>query len=156
MKSGHPTRSSQIQTQRKLREYFECGITATLAAQKTDVNIKTAYKYFDEWAQEISEQETLDFMQRQRLDRERIILSYDKQILEAIDTLDELNRQIQKFKKGDKPIPGFLFSHKLELQKFIVSTLDKKGAISAQMPLDDTIKQKISELIEDAKSKKGN
>jgi hypothetical protein len=154
MNRGHPSRSEQMQMQKELRKYFECGLSAILAAQKTGVNVNTAYKYFDEWVQEISEQETMDFIERQRLDRERIILSYDRQILEAVETLDILNVQIQKCK--EKSMPGFLFSHKLELQKFIVSTLDKKGAVSAQIPLDDKIKQKISELIQDAKSKQDN
>jgi hypothetical protein len=154
MNRGHPSRSEQIQVRKELRKYFECGLTAVLAAQKADVNVNTVYKYFDEWALEISKQDTLDFVQRQKLERERIILSYDKQILEAVETLDVLNAQIQKCK--EKSIPGFLFSHKLELQKFITSTLDKKGAVSAQMPLDDRIKQKISELIQDAKSKQDN
>ena len=156
MKQGRPTRQVQVDTQNELRRYFEYGITAALAAQKTKTNVKTAYKYFDKWAQEVAEQETLDFLQRQKLERQRIIVSYDKQIIEAIGTLDELNYQIQKCKKDKKPISGFLFSHKLELQKFIISTLDKKGTVSAQMPLDYTIKQKISELIQDAKSKQDN
>jgi AraC-like DNA-binding protein len=141
---------------KKLRKYFEHGLSATLAAQKSGMNIKTTCKYFDQWTQEISEQETLDFLQRQKLERERTIISHDKQILEAVETLDELNEQIQECKDTKKPVPRFLFSHKLELQKFIVSTLDKKGAVSAQIPLDDRIKQKISELIQDAKSKQDN
>jgi len=156
MKHGRPTKQIQVNIQKKLRKYFEGGVTAALAAQKTNLNIKTVYKYFDGWAKEIIKHDTLDFIQRQKLERQRAIISYDKQVLETIQTLDELNSQIKKCKEEQKQVPTFLFSHKLELQKFIISTLDKKGAISAQMPLDDVIKQKISELIQDAKSKQSN
>ena len=48
-------KNQQITMQRKLRVYFERSQSASFASQETGVNIKTACKYFNQWAEKISE-----------------------------------------------------------------------------------------------------
>src|SRR3989344_2022262 len=76
-RNGRPTKIGQLEIQRQLRPYFEREISAYLTSEKTGINEKTVRKYFNFWTQEISESEESDFLERQRKERIRIILSYD-------------------------------------------------------------------------------
>ena len=107
-KNGRPSKSEQIQIQRELLPYFEQGISPGLTAEKTGINIKTVYDYFDELVEKVSKSEESDFLQRQRNERIRIIISFDKQILEANRHFDDINDEKIDVKKGailylDKP-----------------------------------------------------
>lgn len=147
MNHGRPTKTAQVQIQEKLRRYFEYGITATLAAEKTGMNIKTVCKYFDEWSERLVEQQSSEYFERQKIERERIIISLDRQIVSVIESLDDIENEIQKYKDENKAIPRYLFSHRLEIQKFIASLIEKKGAFVLQIPVDEALKQKIAEML---------
>lgn len=145
MYHGRPSKAVQIRIQEKLRECFEYGLTATFAAERTGVNIKTVCKYFDEWTEQITEQQNLDYFERQRLERERIIISLDRQIANGIDSLKEIDGEIKKY--GSKTIPRHLFSHRLEVHKFISNLIERKGVFALQPPVDEALRQKISEML---------
>lgn len=147
MDHGRPSKAAQTRVQEKLRECFEYGLTATLAAQRTGVNIKTVCKYFDEWTEQITEQQNSDYFERQRVERERIIISLDRQIADGIDSLEDVNNEIKKY--DGKTIPRYLFGHRLEIQKFISSLIEKKGAFALQPPVDEALKQKIAEMLKE-------
>ncbi len=53
--NGRPPKTTQLQMQKELRQYFERGISATVASSKTGINIKTVCKYFEEWSERIKE-----------------------------------------------------------------------------------------------------
>lgn len=137
----------QLEIQRTLRPYFEQGISVTLTAEKTGINIKTVYKYFDFWIQEINEQETNDFLIRQRNEKIRIIVSFDKLILEANKHFDDINDEINQLQKEEKAVPRHLFSLKLDAMRYISYLIEKKGSFSMQPTMDEALEKKIDELI---------
>lgn len=117
MNHGRPTRLDQTQLQQELRKYFDYGVTATLAAEKVGVNIKTVCKYFDEWSNSIEELRSNEYMVVQKAVRARMIASYDKQIIETIDLSNELNNEIQKLKKWEKTDSALSFRNKVRDSK---------------------------------------
>lgn len=147
MNHGHPSKPAQVQMQEKLRRYFELGISATLAAQKVGLNVKTACKYYDEWTERITEQQNGDFLERQKADRERTIISFDTQILDMLDSLDSVNIEIKRYQDEKNPVPRYLFAHRLEVQKVIADLIAKRGAFAMQPSIDDNLREKIQELI---------
>ena len=150
---GRPAKETQLSIQKILRQYFERGITASLTAQRTGTNINTVCKYFDEFYEQAAESEKFDFLERQKKERERIVISFDGQILDAYESLDDLDSQIKKYKQDDKVIPRHLLSLKLEVMKYITSLTEKKGAFVMQPAMDEALQNKIEEYMrENAKT----
>ncbi len=146
-RNGRPSRAGQLHIQKQLRPFFERGISASLTAKKTENNIKTVCKYFDFWAQEISELEENDFLERQKKERNRILVSFDKQILEAYDLLDYINEEIKKLREQDKTVPRHYLSSKLDVMRYISSLVEKKGSFAMQLTMDESLEKKIGEMI---------
>ena len=149
MNQGRPGKATQITIQEKLREYFEYGVTATLASEKTGINIKTVCKYFEEWYEAQVEQQNSDYFERQKVERGRIIVSLDRQIVDAMESIEDIDAEIQQYKKDNKTIPRHLFVQRLDIQRFIVSVIEKKGSFALQPLIDEALRQKISEMLKE-------
>ena len=147
MDKGRPTRIQQVGIQKTLRTCFERGISASIASKETGINIKTICKYFDEWIEQINESDTSNFLERQKKEQQRIIISFDNDILESYKLLDEIGLQIQVLQKEVKLVPRHLFSIKLELMRHISNLKEKKGAISMQPYIESALDKKIDEMI---------
>ena len=132
-----------------LRAYFENGTCASVASKETGINIKTVCKYFEFWTQEINESEESNFLERQRKERIRIIVSFDKQILDANKHFDDINDEINRLKKEQKQIPSHLFSLRLDAMKYRSYLTEKKGAFSMQPTMDEALEKKIDERVEE-------
>ena len=146
---GRPARLVQQNMQKTLRLYYERGISATATAQRTGININTVCKYFEEFYEQVTESEKLDFLERQKKDRERIIITFDGQILDAYKFLDELDLVIKNYKGEKKLVPRHLLSLRLETMKYITSLTEKKGSFEMQPAMDDAIKKKIEEFVKE-------
>ena len=131
--------------QKKLRVYFERNQSASFASQDAGVNIKTVWKYFKEWTEKISKACELDFLSRERQDREQILLSYDNQLGHLYDTLETINYETKKY--GKKGIPRHLISHKLQTINLIGSINERKGAFQLQVPADESLKKTVEEFV---------
>lgn len=137
---GRPTRKTQLEIQQTLREYFDLGITATLAAKEADINIKTVSKYFTEFAEQIEEKEKQEFTERYKTERIRAINSFDWVLLRAKKLLDSI--QIQK----ENPSAQIL-SLELQTLRFISYIIEKKAGVNLQPTIDDSLKNTISEML---------
>jgi len=137
-------KNQQITMQKKLRVYFERNQSASFAAQETGVNIKTVCRYFNQWSEKISKACDLDFISRQRQDREQILLSYDNQLGHLYDTLETINYEIKKY--GKKEIPRHLISHKLQTINLIGAINERKGAFQLQIPADESLRKTVEEF----------
>lgn len=146
MRKGRPNISEQVQISKKLRLYFERNISATFTSAITGINVKTICKYFHQWVKQISEAEGKDFFERQKNERERIILSYDNLILEEYELLDEIKNEICKFKKEKKSVPRYLLSTQNETLRNISSLMEKKGSFSMQPTIKETLEKRIEDL----------
>jgi len=138
--------SVQAQIEKTLRPYFERNITATLSSIKTGINIKTVCKYFKFWVEQIRESEERDFLERQRIERERTILSYDNLILEEYELLDEIKDEIKKYKKEKKPISRYLLSTQIEILRNVSSFVEKKGLFSLKFSMEEILGKRVEEL----------
>lgn len=139
---GRPARNQQISMQEKLRTYYERNQSASYAASQTGVNIKTVCNYFRKWSEEINKACQLDFIARQRQDREQILLSYDIQLDDLYDLSDILNSEIKKHKE----IPRHLISQKIQVISMISSITEKKGGFQLQVPPDEALRKTIGEI----------
>ena len=137
-------KNQQVTMQRKLRVYFERNQSASFASQETRVNIKTVCKYYNEWSELISKACELDFISRQRQDREQILLSYDNQLGHLYDTLDTINYEIKKYDR--KEIPRHLISHKLQTINLIGSINERKGTFQLQVPAEESHRKTVEEF----------
>lgn len=144
--SGRPSKTEQLEIQKQLRKYFDLGITATLAAKQTGLNIKTVCKYFEEMVEQLQEQEDHDFIERHRNERARIINSLDVILLEARESLDSINSEIQSHKDSGRSIPRQLFSQKQETLRFMFAVIERRGVFSLQPTMDENVKKKIEEM----------
>lgn len=144
--------------QKKLRICFERGISATVASKEVGINIKTVCKYYEEWVQQINESETADLMERQKNERQRAILSFDYDIIEAYKQSDYISSELNKLREENKPIPRYLFSFKLEIMRFISNLKERKGAISmvldSESSIDKKIQERLQKHVEDSKRDK--
>lgn len=147
-KKGRPTKMGQLQIQRELRPYFEKGIFAIVTAEKTGIDKKTVNKYFDDWAEEMLEVEESKSLERQEMERVRIIASYDYLLLDAYRHFDDIDEQINQSKKEKKPVPGYLFSLRSDAMKFRAFMFEKKREFLTQRTKDDEVlDRRIEELI---------
>ncbi|HSB57278.1 MAG TPA: hypothetical protein VLD38_05680 [Nitrosopumilaceae archaeon] len=146
---GRPPKEEQLETQKTLQWYFERGITATVTSQRTGKNINTVCKYFEEFYEQISEFEKVEFLERQKKERERIIITFDSQILDTYESLDDIESEINKYKQEKKPIPRHLISLKLETMKYISILTEKKGSFVMLPSMDDATKKKIEEWVKE-------
>lgn len=156
MLHGRPSRSTQLEIQNNLRKCYDLGLSARTAARKTHINVKTAAKYFDEWTEQIMESQKQDFIENQKIERARIIASFEKQISDADDSLDMINSEIDKCQQKNQAIPKYLIGYKLDAQKFIASLIERRGAFVLQLPIDETVKSTIANMVRENAAKSIN
>jgi len=150
---GRPSKNQQLIIQNKLRLFFDRGYTATLTAEKTHTNIKTVCKYFEEWAEKISEIEDEEFLARQKKEKERVIIAFDHLIFHGYTLLENTKQELAKYESEKKSVPKGLLSLNLEAIKQISNLLERKYSISMQPSFDDAIQEKIEQMIGNAKSR---
>lgn len=140
-----PTKTEQLQIQKDLQGCFEKNYSASFTSRKTGINIKTVCKYFKKWFDQLQNSEETSFYERVRVDRARMILSYDGILSQYYDILDEINDDVSELRSMRKPIPQFLFQKKLDVLKSISNLHEKKGAFLVQPPLDESLDKIIEE-----------
>ena len=118
-KNGRPSRTEQIEIQKKIKPYFERNINATITASKTGNNIKTVCKYFAKWSQQREDFEIRDFEERRKKEIENITTTFDLQIIDGYEFRDYLDEEITKLEKKNKMVPRYLYTLKLETMKHI-------------------------------------
>lgn len=144
-KKGRPSIQSRLNIEKELREYFLQGYDGEFIARQTGHDIKTVRKYIRQFAQEINDSETDDFLERQKTERIRTIISFDRQIFEANQYSQEIKNEIKKFRDKKEPIPRHLLSLYLEAMKFIANITETKGSFSMEPASDKVLEKMIEE-----------
>lgn len=96
---GRPTKGEQLNIERTLRPYFENSISATFTAFETRFDKKTVLKYFNQWKEEILETENPEFFKKCKEEKQRCLLTYEKQISSLVTDKKEIELLIEAFKK---------------------------------------------------------
>jgi hypothetical protein len=147
-KNGRPDVNTQNQIKNILLQCYEDGLSAYYTTKKTGYNIKTVYKYFNDWSEEIEESEMDDYLERQKRERIKTIVAYDSQLDETAKLLSQVNLEIESSIKEKKSIPKHLLGYKLEIMKFKALLLEKKTGFSMQPTMNEAMIKKVKEAME--------
>ena len=129
-KSGRPSIQSSLDMQKELRQYFMQGYEAEFTSGQTGHDIKTVYKYFHEFAEEIIRSDTEDWQSKRDFERTRIIISLDRQIFQANKYVQEIENEIKNFRDENKLPPRHLMSSYFEITRYITSLIETKGSFA--------------------------
>ena len=89
MKRGRPTSFDQKKIAKILTPYYQRGVSASITARHTRLDVKTVRKYFREWDSQIIIQD--DFLQRAKITKEKAIDALDDEILSLYNDEKEIN-----------------------------------------------------------------
>ena len=143
---GRPTKGEQLNIERTLRPYFENSISATVTASETGFDIKTVLKYFNQWKNEILESENGEFFKRCKEEKQRCLLTYEKQISSLVTDKKEIELLIEASKKTSN-LPSLEKFYKLKLKitetigKFVAARINLVNAATADTVFE--LEQKV-------------
>jgi len=148
---GRPTKGEQIDIERTLRPYFENSISATVAASETGFDIKTVLKYFNQWKNEILESENGEFFKRCKEEKERCLLTYEKQISSLVTDKKEIELLIKAAERASN------ISYLEKLYKLKLKIIEAIGKfVSARINLVNTATADTVFELEKKEEKNGN
>ncbi len=148
---GRPSKGEQLNIERILRPYFENSISATVAASETGFNIKTVTKYYNEWKKEISKSENGEFFKKCKEEKQRSLLTYEKQISSLVTDKKEIELLIEASKKAS----NFSYLEKFyKLKLKIIETIGK--FVSARINLVNAATADTVFELEKKEEKHGN
>jgi len=133
---GRPTKGGQLNIERILRPYFENSISATVTAYETGFDIKTVLKYFNQWKTDILESENGEFFKKCKEEKERCLLTYEKQISSLVTDKKEIELLIEASRRVSN-IPYLEKLYKLKLKitetigKFVSARINLVNAVTA-------------------------
>jgi hypothetical protein len=151
---GRPSNGEQVKIGQELRPYFERSMTATYTANRTGYDIKTVCAYFDGWTREILQVEEKDFLERQKKERHRTLLSIDLQLDELYQTLDDINQETKRLKGSRKTIRRYLFATRLETLRLISNLTEKRGMFAMLPTVQEALEERSQEKKEEPKDDK--
>jgi len=123
---GRPTKGEQLNIERTLRPYFENSISATFTAFETGFDKKTVLKYFNQWKEEILESENPEFFKKCKEEKQRSLLTYEKQISSLVKDKKEIELLIEASRRASN-LPYLEKFYKLKLK--ITETIGKFVAV---------------------------
>lgn len=150
-KPGRPTKKEELETFEIMVKCFGDGLSAPAAAKKAGVDPKTAYKHYEDITNQYREKSFGDLFERQENDRIQVIASFDKDIEEASELLDQIRADKQWYLDKHKPIPKHLFILEIDVMKYRSTIKDRKASyvyIPTAQEEYGRIKEKNSEAID--------
>jgi len=143
---GRPTKGEQLNIERTLRPYFENSISATFTAFETRFDKKTVLKYFNQWKEEILETENPDFFKKCKEEKQRCLLTYEKQISSLVTDKKEIELLIEASRRASN-LPYLEKFYKLKLKitetigKFVAARINLVNAATADTVFE--LEQKV-------------
>jgi hypothetical protein len=127
-------------------ECFEDGLSAPAAARKAAIDVKTAYKYYDDIIKQQKERDYENLFERQKNERVQIIATLDKDIVETTILLEEIRNDKKKHLDSGKPIPNYLIVQELNLMKFRFAIKDRKAGYVIMPTPEEAYSKKKDEV----------
>lgn len=150
LQRGRPSKAVQLQIVKDIRPYFEKSYSATFTAGKTGHDVKTVCNYFNEWSRQLVQDESKDFIQRQRESMENTIIHLDQIIFEEYNLLEDVNEEIKKSQKNGRPIPKHLITTKFNILKEISNITQHRLSLlmtpTMDVDIDIMVKKRLGEL----------
>ncbi len=148
-KRGKPTKNRQLTIHESMIKCFEDGLSAPAAARKAAVDVKTAYKYYDDIIKQQKERDYENLFERQKNERVQIIATLDKDIVETTTLLEEIRNDKKKYLDAEKPIPNYLIVQELNLMKFRFAIKDRKAGYLIMPTPEEAYNKKKDEVSND-------
>jgi len=142
---GRPTKSRQMQLDKKLHECYIKGFDPRSAARIIDVDKKTAYRYYNKITDEITKRHKEDYFERIQENLEQIIQSYDYLLEEQYAMLEDINSLLTKEEKSKIQ----LFHSKSAILKEIKHILHEKAELRLNLPHHNKLESMIEKKIQD-------
>lgn len=99
-KGGRPTAAEQEAIARKLKPYFEMGVSADFTASQPNMpNRTTIQRYFKNWKEKYLENEAPNITERQMEVRGQIVTVFDKMLFNLHAQLNKVIGTIQSYEK---------------------------------------------------------
>lgn len=125
---GRPTKNRQFVIHKEMIKCFVDGLSAPAAASKAKIDVKTAYRYYDEIIKERKEKNYKNLFERQEKERVQIIATFDKDIDESTTFLEQIRNEKRMYLDTGKPIPNYLLVQELSVMKFRSAIKDRKAS----------------------------
>ena len=148
---GRPTKHRQLAIHESMIECFEDDLSAPTASRKTGVDVKTAYKHYDEIINQRKEENFANLFERQEREKVQIIATFDKDIEEITEFIKQIRDTKQKCIDDGKSIPNSLLGYELDAMKFRFTVKEKKSSYVIQ-PTPEEVYKKRTEDVADANS----
>jgi len=141
---GRPTQSQQVELEEKFHQCYLRGFDAIIASKKVGTDKKTAYRYYNMIAKEITKEHKKDFFERVQQNLEQIIQSFDFLLAKYYGMLESVE---EKLAQSDKFNPQLNHSM-ITILKEIKNTLIEKAMLCLDLPLNESLPEMIEEKIE--------
>ena len=148
-KRGRPTKNRQLIMHEFMITCFEDDLSAPTAARKANVDVKTAYKYYDEIIEQRKEKNFKNLFERQEKERVQIIATFDKDIDETTALLEQIRDDKKTYLDNDKPIPNYLIGYELNAMKFRSAIKDRKASYVIKPTPEEAYNKKKEEVGDD-------
>lgn len=143
MKRGRPTLNDQKKIIEIILPYYEDGVEAITASQKTGLNYKTILKYYKIRDREIFEINNNNFLMRIKITKERNILMLDNEIISLNKERKIIQSQIDHALQTNNIIMYEKLSRlKLKLTDQLIGIMSAKTNLIGVPTADTIIKQK--------------
>ena len=126
-KPGRPTKKQEESIQDILTKCFGDGLSAPAAARIAGVNRKTAYNHYDEIVKQHKEKTFESVFQRQENDRVQVIATFDKELEEVAELLNQIRNDKKWYLDKRKPIPKYLLDQEIDVMKYRSTIKDRKA-----------------------------
>lgn len=126
-RSGRHTKNKQLSTYNIMAKCFGDGLSAPAAARKAGVDPKTAYSHYDDIIKQYKEKTFENLFERQESDRVQVIASFDKDLEEASELLDQIRDDKKWYLDRRKPVPKYLFDQEIDVMKYRSTIKDRKA-----------------------------
>lgn len=152
-KLGRPTKNQQLSTYDIMTKCFGDGLSAPAAARKAGVDRKTAYNYYDDIIKQYKEKTFDNLFERQESDRAQVIASFDKDLEEASELLDQIRGNKKRYLDKRRLVPKYLFDQEIDVMKYRSTIKDRKASYVIRPTPQEEYSRNVEESTEDKDDK---
>jgi len=145
LKRGRPSRSESKHLEKEFQKLYSRKIGAEIAAGVLGTNLKTAYKYYNQFSDQMHII-TIKNLFTEGINRiKQQIQSYDYLLLELYSSLDLVNHQMSK--KSNENIPQNIINQKISIIREIRNIIKEKISLELDIPINQSVDEIVKEVI---------
>lgn len=147
-KPGRPTKKQEESIHDILTRCFGDGLSAPAAARIAGVDRKTAYSHYDEIVKHHKEKTFENLFEREQNDRAQVIATFDKDLEEVSELLNQIRKDKKRYLEKRKPVPKYLIDQEIDIMKYRSTIKDRKASYVMKPTPHETYNREIKEKSE--------